>query len=95
MFRKIRSTTTDSWNTIKSLNLNVKLYFGTSAIISLVQTPLFISMYFLVFAWGGNELDVGLIFGLASIVGVVGLIISGIAADRWRRDVFLWLGGII
>ena len=95
MFRKIRSTTTSSWNTIKSLNLNVKLYFGTGAIFSLVQTPLFISMYFLVFAWGGNELDVGLIFGLASIVGIVGLIISGIAADRWRRDFFLWLGGII
>lgn len=95
MFRKIRSVTTDSYNTAKNLNLNVKLYFGTTAIISLVQTPLFISMYFLVFAWGGNELDIGLIFGLASIVGVVGLIISGIVADRWRRDVFLWFGGII
>lgn len=85
---------TDTITFLRSLNVNIKLFFGAGAIYSLVQTPFYIGTLFLVYVWGGTNTDVGLIFGLTSMVGIVGLIISGILSDRWRRDVFLWISGI-
>jgi len=99
MFKRFRKTTTESWDLLKNLNLNLKLYFGGWAIISLVQTPLYLSTFFLIGLWVPDEsirnTQIGLIFGLSSIIGVIGLIISGILSDRWRRDVFIWMGMVL
>lgn len=80
---------------LKNLNLNLKLYFGAFAIYSLVQTPFYIATLFLVYVWGGTDIDVGLIFGTTSLVGIIGLIVSGILSDRWRRDAFIWISNFL
>jgi MFS family permease len=96
MFQKVRNLTVESFQLLKDLNLNLKLYFGTWAVVSLVQTPLYLSTFFLIGLWVPDEAKrnttIGLIFGLSSIIGVVGLIIAGIFSDRWRRDAFIWMG---
>lgn len=113
MFGKVKNTLVESGRLIKGLNLNLKLYFASWAIISLVQTPLYLGTFFLIGLWvpfplqnligssylkGFGEpapipinIHIGLIFGLSSIIGIVGLVISGIFSDRWRRDVFIWI----
>ncbi|MHA1116038.1 MAG: MFS transporter [Candidatus Heimdallarchaeaceae archaeon] len=80
---------------LKNLNLNLKLYFGAFAIYSLVQTPFYIATLFLVYVWGGTDIDVGLIFGTTSLVGILGLIVSGILSDKWRRDAFIWISNFL
>ncbi len=80
--------------TIKNLNINVKLYLITISLYSIIQTPMYISTFFLVYILGGENLDAGTIFGLGGLAGIIGLIISGIFSDKWRRDVFIWLSYI-
>ena len=99
MFGRFTTTLADSWQILKTLNLNLKLYFGGWAIISLVQTPLYLSTFFLIGLWVPDEsirnTQIGLIFGMSSIIGVIGLIVSGIFSDRWRRDAFIWMGMVL
>ena len=99
MLNRIRNTSSESWKLVKGLNLNLKLYFGGWAIISLVQTPLYLSTFFLIGLWIPDEsirnTQIGLIFGMSSIIGIVGLIISGLISDKWRRDAFIWMGMVI
>ncbi|MHA1668453.1 MAG: MFS transporter, partial [Candidatus Heimdallarchaeaceae archaeon] len=96
MSEKLWGVTRESFALLKGLNLNLKLYFGTWAMVSLVQTPLYLSTFFLIGLWVPDEARrntvTGLVFGLSSIIGVFGLIISGILSDKWRRDVFIWIG---
>jgi len=96
MFQKVKNVSVESFQLLRNLNLNLKLYFGTWAFVSLVQTPLYLSTFFLIGLWVPDEATrnttIGLVFGLSSIIGVVGLIISGIFSDRWRRDAFIWMG---
>ena len=99
MSKIVKNAFTDSWFLIKELNLNLKLYFGSWAIFSLVQTPLYLSTFFLISLWVPDEsvrnTQIGLIFGLSSTLGVIGLIISGIFSDRWRRDAFIWIAMVL
>lgn len=99
MSKIVKRTLTDSWILIRDLNLNLKLYFGSWAIFSLVQTPLYLSTFFLISIWVPDaslrNTQIGLIFGLSSILGIIGLIISGIFSDKWRRDAFIWIAMVL
>lgn len=52
------------------------------------------STTWLIYGLGGSNSDLGRILGLASLIGLLGsLFISGLA-DRFRRDVLIWVGGL-
>ncbi|MHA1400737.1 MAG: MFS transporter [Candidatus Heimdallarchaeaceae archaeon] len=92
---KVKQAISETAKLVKGLNINVKLYFGSSILYSIVQVPLYISIFFLVYTLGGQNIDAGTIFGLGGLAGIIGLIISGILSDRWRRDFFIWLSLVL
>ncbi|MFV2014679.1 MAG: MFS transporter [Candidatus Heimdallarchaeota archaeon] len=75
-------------------NPNVKWILIQGIFSSIGGSILWFSTTWLIYGLGGSNRDLGRILGLATLIGLVGsLIISGLA-DRFRRDVLIWLGGL-
>lgn len=56
---------------------------------------LWFSTGWLIYGLGGNNSDLGMIFGVSSIFGLGASFLGSFLADRHRNDIIIWIGGFL
>lgn len=74
-------------------NPNVKWILASWIFSSFGFSILWFSTTWLIYGLGGSNSDLGRILGLATIIGLVGSLIISSLADKFRKDVLIWIGG--
>lgn len=75
-------------------NRNVRLILIAGFFYAVAGSVFWFSPTWLVYSLGGDNADLGRILGTATLLSIVASFISSIFADRYRRDVMIWIGAL-
>jgi MFS family permease len=78
----------------KYSNPNVKWILIAITISSIGQSILWFSSTWLIYGLGGSNTDLGEILGTAIIIGLFASLALSSLADKYRKDVIIWVGGV-